>query len=322
MVEVFNQITKEIKEHDTIFIMGHQEIDFDALGSALCLYEIVSKFEKDCYLFLDRPITSMDQSIQNAFEKLKPLSIQLLFGHNYKKKIGNNPLIIVVDTHKYERVAYPKLLEQIKDVIVIDHHIKGNGYIKDTIMSYMNSSLSSVVEFMVHYAKYLNVELPPIISSIMLAGISVDTNEYRMKTTDATFEASSLLMKMGADNIQKLEFMRETKEDYLKRLDFVKKSDIVKDGFALCMMDEQIVQAKDLAIISESLLQFKKINAAFTIGRLDDDIVGISARSLGDINVEEMMEALGGGGHYHEAACQLKGISLIEAKHKIMNIIR
>lgn len=322
MQEIWNQLTKEIKNHETILIMAHQNLDYDALGSMLCLHEIVSSFEKKNFLFLDTSISNMDSSLQKAFSKIKKLNTSYLYPNHYKEYLGDNPLLIILDTHKKERLSHPSILEEVKDVIVIDHHIKGTNYIKNTILNYMNSSLSSITEFMVRYARYLNKEIHPEIATIMLAGIAIDTNEYRMKTSESTYEASSLLMKMGADNIGKLEFMKESKEEYLKRLDFVKNSDMINNNMALCMMKNAIVTQKDLAIVSESLLQFDNVEAAFTIGQIDNDIIGISARSIGNINVEEIMESLNGGGHMTEAATQLKNVSIEEAKEKLLEIIR
>lgn len=156
----------------------------------------------------------------------------------------------------------------------------------------------------------------------MLAGIAIDTNEYRMKTTETTFEASALLMQMGAKTIDKLDFMRESKEEYIKRLDFVRKSEMINEHTMLCVMDTGIVTSRDLAIVSESLLQFDHVDVAFTIGKIQEDTIGISARSIDTIDVEEMMKKLGGGGHRTEAACQLEESNLEDAKQKLIEIIR
>ncbi len=322
MQEIWNQLTKEIKNHEVVIIMAHRQIDFDALGSSLCMNEIIKSFGKESYLFLDQSVEHMDSATKKAFERVEHLGVKKLFPNNYKEFLGENPLLIILDTHKKDLLAYPPLLDQVKDVVIIDHHIKGSNYIKNTVLTYMNSGLSSVTEFMIHYARYLNKEMPPIISTIMLAGLSIDTNEYRMKTNASTYEASALLMEMGANNVEKLEFLRESKEEYLKRLDFVKKSDMVKKGVALCIMDENIVLPKDLAIISESLLQFDKVDVAYTIGRTSENTIGISARSIGTVNVEEVMTSLGGGGHYGEAACQLENETLEGAREKLLEKIR
>lgn len=322
VLEIWNQLTKEIKAHNTIIIMSHQNLDFDALGSSLCFYEIAKSFHKDAFLFLDMPVEQMDFGIQKAFSKIEDLEIPTLNVENYQEVLSKNPLLVILDTHKITRIAYSPILEEIKDIVMIDHHIKGNGYIKDTVFSYMNSGLSSIAEFMVHYVKYLNKEIPPVVASIMLAGIAIDTNEYRMKTTEETFEASALLMKMGAQTVDKLEFMRESKEDYIKRLDFVKNSEMLDSHTMLSIMDHGIFTSRDLAIVAESLLQFDNVDIALAIGNLTDDTIGISARSMEKFDVEEIMKKLGGGGHRTEAACQLKGISLEDAKQKLIEIIR
>lgn len=321
MLEIWNQLTKEIKKHDTIIIMAHKEIDLDALGSAFCLYEIIESFEKECYIFLDTAIENMDGGIKKAFLKLEKRNIQYLYPNHYKHKLNENCLLVILDTHRRDRIAFSPILENLNDVIVIDHHIKGPNYLKETLFSYINSGLSSITEFMIHYAKYLNKTISKEVSTIMLAGIAIDTNEYRMKTSESTYKASSLLMEAGASNIGKLEFMREDKEECIKRLDFVRNSEMIKDHISLCMMDNGFVSSRDLAIVSESLLQFDDIDAAFSIGKLEENKVGISARSIGTMNVEKVMGMLGGGGHMTEAACQLENVTLEDAKAQLIKII-
>lgn len=323
MAEIWEQLTKEIKKHDHIIIMAHKDIDFDALGSSLCFYQIVESFGKKVSLFLEKCQEEHDNpGISKALSKIAHLNIHIIYPNHYKEYIDENTLLVILDTHKIDRVVCPHLLDLVKDKAVIDHHVKGSHYIKDTVFSYMNSGLSSINEFMVGYLKYLEKTVDPMVATIMLTGIEIDTNNFHIKTTELTYEAAAFLMHIGADNIEKLELLKENKDDYLKRLDFVKKSEMINDNMALCILDDTIVLPKDLAIISESLLLFDNVDAAFTIGRTDEKVISISARSIGKIDVEEYMKALGGGGHLTDAACQLENISLKEAKQELLQVIK
>ena len=161
-------------------------------------------------------------------------------------------------------------------------------------------------EIITFYAKYKNIKFDSSIATILLAAIEIDTNEFLFKTTYKTFDAASILMQCGADNILKQELLKETKEKYLKRADYIKKSFMLNDITAVCILDNSIVKSEDLSAIAEEMLKFENISVTFAIGKLDKNIIGISARSIGEYNVCNIMKNFGGGGHYNNAAAQIK----------------
>lgn len=322
MTEIYKKLTEEIKKHNNIFIMAHKNIDLDALGSSICLYEIISSFKKDCYVVIDENETNT--SIVKALDDLKEKYIEINFLQNKdcNKFIKEDSLVIVLDTHKKDMLENPSLLDEVKDKIVLDHHIKSGDHIENTIFSYIRANLSSMNEFMVGYLKYLNKVVHPVIATIMLAGIEIDTHAFNVKTSVTTYEAAAMLARLGADNILKQELLQENKEVYLRRQSFISNSFKINDIFEICLLDDKLYERKDLALISEELLKFEDVEASFTIGKTDSNKIGISARSLGRINVETYMAKLGGGGHMTDAAVQIVSNNIEEVKDLLLNVIK
>ena len=321
MTDIFKSLTQYIKKFSTIYIMTHKNPDLDGLGSSICLYMIAKSFKKECFIIDTND--SKNSTVKKMYDILNLNKIEI---HQKKEKdalndINQDTLLIVLDVHKSKMVESSKILEASEHVIILDHHIKGNDYIKKTDLSYINSNISSITEFMVFYLKYLNKIVDPIIATIMITGIEVDTNNYKLKTTEKTYEAGAILTAMGVDSILKQELLKEDKETYLKRSYFVEHSEMINHNMALCSMDDAIYNPKDLAEIAEQLLEFDHVEASFSIGKINKNIVGISARSLGTIDVEQIMEQLGGGGHLTNAATQLEGITIEQAKERILEIL-
>ena len=321
MEQIFNSLTHLIKEHNDIIIMTHKNPDFDGLSSALGLQQIINSFNKNSYICINN--REKNSSLKKSYDLIKKnnLYFNTTNKNNVKKLISDNTLLIILDTHKKEMTEVPTLIEKVKNIIVIDHHIKSKNYISDVTLSYINSGLSSTVEFMTNYIKYLNKQIDPLIATFMLVGLEIDTNNFRLKTTDKTYEAAAFLTKLGANNILKQELLQENKEIYIKRQKLIEKSFMINDNMIMCILDNKIYENKDLAEIAEELLHFENVDASFVIGKLEKSLVGISARSIGNINVENIMVKLGGGGHLTEAATQIKNCTVEESKEKLLNII-
>ena len=186
---------------------------------------------------------------------------------------------------------------------------------------YIDSKASSVTEIISKYIIETKNAIDNITATIMLAGIEIDTNCFNIKTTEETFKVAAWLMKMGADNILKQNILKENKDEYIKRTKQIEQSYLINDNLMICVLDENTYNPSYLATLSEDLLRFDNVEASFTIGKLTNDKIGISARSLGDINVEEYMSLLGGGGHKTDAACQLELVSLEEAENQLTQIL-
>ena len=318
METLFEKLNEIINEYDSFIIMGHKDPDLDSLGSALGLCEIIESFNKKAYLFLDdKHLEEYNSNINQAFEKMEK-TIICVDERSYKKVQGKI-LLIITDVHQQERLEYPKLCEKF-DTIILDHHIKSKDYIKNTKFLYIDSNLSSMSELITYYSEYLNLKLDNVISTILLAGIEIDTNSFNLKTTGKTYEAASILMEMGADSIMKQELLKGTKDDYIRRATYIKSSFMINKDMAMCVINK-ITDSKTLAEVAEEMLNFEDIKATFALGKLDNETIGISARSLGDIDVSLFMKEMGGGGHSSNAATQIKNKTLKEVKQELSNLL-
>lgn len=319
MEELFVKLNKIIEEYDNVILIGHKDPDLDSLGSCLGLCEIVESFGKKAYLFLNyKHLENYNTNINQAFNKMEK-NIICVNNRTYKKIIGKT-LLIITDVHSSERLEYSKLVNEF-DTVILDHHIKNSNYIKNTKLFYIDSNLSSMSELVTHYALSLNLDLDNVIATILLAGIEIDTNGFNLKTTSKTYEAASILMNMGADTILKQELLKETKDDYLKRASVIKNSFMINEYTAMCII-YGLTKSLELAEVAEELLTFEDVKASFVLGKIDKTIIGVSARSLGDIDVSLIMKQMGGGGHSSNAACQIKDKTIKEVKQEIINLIK
>ena len=318
METLFEKLNEYIKEYDSFIIMGHQDPDLDSLGSSLGLCEIIESFNKKAYLFLDdKHLEEYNSNINQAVKKMEKTVICV--DERSYKKIEGKTLLIITDVHTQERLEYPKLIDKF-DVIVLDHHIKNKNYIKEAKFIYIDSNLSSMSELITYYSAYLNIDLDNVIATILLAGIEIDTNSFNLKTTNKTYEAASILMEMGADSIMKQELLKGTKDDYIRRASYIKSSFMINENMAMCVINK-ITESKTLAEVAEEMLNFEEIVASFALGKLDNETIGISARSLGEIDVSVIMKEMGGGGHSSNAATQIKQKTLKEVKQELINIL-
>lgn len=314
MQKLFKSLTEAIKNHELIVLMAHKNIDLDALGSLLCLYEICESFNKKSYLMINNEVSD---SVLKSIKMYDDIYLK-----NDSKNIRKDSLLIIVDTNKNSLVEFPELLDIIEDVFVIDHHVKDSNYIKNADYLYINPILSSVSEILLSYAKYLNRVLSKKTATIMLAGIEIDTNSYKLKTSASTYEAASDLMKMGASNDLKNELLKENMDEYFERQSLIKSAYMINEVMALCVFDEKTYSKETIAIVATDLLQFENVKAGFAIGKLKNGNIGISAKSLSGIDVEKYMKLLGGGGHNSNAATEIKNVSILEAKDMLLKVIK
>ena len=320
MENVFNDVKRIILKYDNIILLGHKDPDLDSLGSCLGLYEIVKQMSKNAFVFFSNFIEEYNSNIINSFNLLNDKrNTDCFINKTGLEKLKNRTLLIITDVNNKDRLEYPEIVDKY-DYIVLDHHIKNKNYLRNSKYTFNDSSLSSMCELVTFLAQHEKVNLTETTATILLAGIEIDTNGFNLKTTNFTYEAASILMKMGADSILKQELLKETKEEYIKRANFIRNSFMVNDYTALCIIPSKI-SSVDMSMISEELLTFENVEASFTIGKIDRDIVGISARSLGDIDVLNIIKQLGGGGHKSNAATQIKDKSINQIKNELINLI-
>ena len=319
MDNLFERLTNLIDEYENVIIMGHYNPDLDSLGSCLGLSNILTDRDKENYVFIDVNNEDMPNSVKQAIPLVK--NCNFIDESSYKKVLKDKTLLIVVDVHVLDRLEYPKLVDKVSGVVVLDHHIKSSNYIKDAEIFYIDSSLSCVVELIAFYARYLEFNISPVIASIMLAGMEIDTNGFNIRLSEHAFEGAAILVSMGADAIIKQNLLKESKRDFLKKADYIKSSYIYHKKYAICLLYTGISKPDELAEISEALLNFEDVEASFTIGQLCDRKVGISARSLGNIDVCDVMQQLGGGGHQNNAAVQLENTTIKAMEKSLKKVL-
>ena len=322
MRELFENLNENIKKHDEVIIMTHSRPDLDGMGSALALYKIIESMDRKCYIV--SPLKKLYRSLDKAMKLLDDNGINFEFKD--EKEIINSkhvkPLLIILDTQKPELVESDKVLDLINDKIVIDHHIGSLDTINDTIYKYSDANKSSIVEVMAEYLNYLELEISPLIMTVLLSGMVVDTSSFNIKTTARTFEMAAYLAKNGADFVLIQDLLKEPREEMVERYSFISNSEEIAEDVLMCKMDDKIHGNVDIALLAKELLKFEDIKASFAIGRLSHRIVGISARSMGNINVGEIMERLGGGGHLTDAAAQIKDKGVEEVAKELKKIIK
>lgn len=317
--EIFNKVIELIKTNDNIYIMTHCNADFDGMGSSIALQQIINKFGKKSYII--RNYQDSDKSLKKVYNYLEQKNINCSFiSKTEALKCVDNNLLFILDTQKSQLLEIPELLNKTTKVVLIDHHIKSKNSI-ECMVNYINANLSSTVEFIVEYMKYLNISFNPLIYTFLLAGLEIDTNNFRLKATEKTYEAAAFLLKNGADNVLKQELLQEEKENYIKRQQIIKNSYMVNENMSICVADDNLCTNQDLASIAEKILQFENVEASFVIGKISNDLIGISARSIGTVNVQNIMSKLGGGGHLNEAATQIKKMSLKEVEEQLIKLI-
>ncbi len=311
-MEEFNTLTNILKNYKNILIMAHKHIDIDAFSSCLAFHEILDK------LHINNKIYFNDDNLDIVIKKvLVNYGGKDCFTDNINE---NYDLLVILDLNRKELMENEEALDVIKDVLIIDHHVKGIERI-EAKYELADSKYSSTAEIITTFLKNANIELSKDIYTYLLSGIEIDTNGFSVRVSANTFYACAYLLEKGADLVIKQELLKENKIEHLKQQIFIKKSFTYKDKYMISVLDDKVHEKKYLATISEALLQFEGIEASFTIGYVDNDIIGISARSIGNVDVEHLMAKLNGGGHKTTAAAQFTNNTLEEVKQKLISIL-
>lgn len=312
-----------IRESDKVIIMGHRIPDMDAIGAAIGVLKAAHVSNKEGYIVLEGVNPSIDRLMEEISEDEK-LNKWFITPEQAMQIITGRTLAVVVDTHKASMVAEPKLLQQTNRVVVVDHHRRGEEFINEAVLIYMEPYASStcelVTELLQYFQESLNMEV--LEATVLLAGIVVDTKSFSLRTGSRTFEAASFLRRNGADSALILRMLKEDLQEYMKKSEIIKHAEIIYDHIAIAVTEPDHKYSQLLiAKVADTLLNMTDIMASFVISERPDGLIGISARSLGQINVQVVMERLGGGGHLTNAAAQLEA-TLEQAEAKLRQILQ
>lgn len=309
-----------IEQSKKIFIMGHDNPDMDSFGSALGISRLCNLSEKEPYIVIDE----YNEALQTIFKQAKESDNYKFISSEKAVSLAEaDSLVIVVDTHRPSLVECPKLLEICEKIVVIDHHRKVEEFIENPVLAYMESYASSASELVAEILQYMSKKksLAKLEAEALLAGMTVDTNGFAIKTGVRTFEAAAWLRRQGADPTEVKRFFQEDIANIRLRAQAVAETQVFEGGVAITTCPQVRTDAQLIcAQVADQLLTIKGVKASFVVGRNIEEKTVISARSLGDVNVQLVMEKFGGGGHLTTAAAQVSE-PIRQTVDKIMEIM-
>ena len=315
-----------VRESDRVIIMGHRFPDVDAIGASIGLLRMGSATKKEAYIVLNRKeLDKTAESFVVAIDEDEFLGAHFISAEEAIEMMTRNTLLVVADTQDPKLVIEPQLLTKAKKIAVFDHHRRGIETI-ESVLSFTEPYASSTVELVVDMFDYYSqkVKLTQLEASIMLAGIIVDTRRFSYHTGRRTYETAAILKQHGAEESLVQELLRAPIENYYSKAHLIERSEVFNNHFIIAPADSDLVLEKvQIAQAADDLLNIQNIKASFVISKINETAIGISARSLGDINVQIIMEHLGGGGHLNTAATQLNHVTIDQAvvmlKEAILN---
>ncbi len=316
-------LTEKIAQCDNIFVMGHQSSDLDAVGSAIGMWSVISKtFDNPAHVVINKNTT------------LTSIFLENFISHGYKntfispaeakKRVNEKTMLIVVDTHSPNFVEDPELYRKCKNVVVIDHHRMMVNHIDNACVFFHEPFASSASEMVTELVQYINDDaLNRYEAEALLAGIMLDTKNFVLRTGVRTFEAAAYLKRKGADTVEVKRLFSDSLNTYKTKSQLVSEAEIYNNSAIACT-DDKMNESKDVRLTAaqaaDELLSIRDVQASYVIYKSLDNMC-ISARSLGDLNVQLVMERLGGGGHQTMAGTNLGKVSRAEARELLVDAI-
>ena len=314
-----------IETKESLLIMGHKLSDIDALGAAVGIYKAARLFNKPAHIVLN-DVTASLRPMVDRFLDSEDYGPEVFVNSEEAVDIMNSgTLVVVVDVNRPSRTECPELLKMTKSVVVLDHHRQTSEIIENALLAYIEPYASSTCEMVAEILQYIQdgIRLRPLEADAMYGGIVIDTNNFVQKTSVRTFEAAAFLKRHGADVIRVKKLFRDNFSDYKWRADSVSRAEIFLDCFAITVSESEGVQSPTVlgAQIANELLDINGIEASFVLTEYNNKIY-VSARSLDTINVQLIMERMGGGGHMNMAGVQIEGKSLEEVKQMVIETVK
>lgn len=317
---VASALRELITESRQVMIMGHEMADFDSLGAALGLAKAVQDLGKKAFIIIDEKNSETDKLFL-ALNK-EAIGAQLIKAGEAERKATDKSLLIIVDTHKPSLLLVPALVKKGLNIAVIDHHRRGEEFIVEPKLVYLETYASSTSELVTEVLQYLGdeVEIGKLEATALLAGITVDTKNFMTQTGVRTFEAASYLRSKGADPGIVQMLLRDDITTVIKKADVIRGAKILYGKVALGKSSEKSHDAIIMAAkTADTMMNIAGIKASFVIWPQEDS-VAVSARSNGEVNVQRIMESMGGGGHLNIAAAQVPG-SLEVVESRLLDIL-
>lgn len=318
--EVMNQV-------DQVFVMGHAQPDMDSLGACLGIRRIAAMNGKKCSIVVNQEHVHTD--IQRLLAQLQAdpeIGPDILTPDQAPELATNHSLLVMVDHSKPSISTSPILYHRLANrTIIIDHHRRGEEFPENPMLVYIEPYASSTCELITEMFEYQPKETEAINkleATAMLAGITVDTKSFSLRTGTRTFDAASYLRSVGADAVMVQRLLKENVDNYIQKNHLIESIEFIRPNMALCLGEEDETYDPVIAAqAADTLLSLSGIDASFVITRRPGGDIGISARSLGEVNVQVIMEQLGGGGHLSNAATQLQDSTVAAARDQLEQVI-
>lgn len=310
------QALKEIiTVKDEVYVMGHRMGDVDSFGASVGIYRVAKALAKKAHIILNDVTSSMQPMVEMFRNNDEYEDDMIINNAQALEMVGSNAVLVVVDVNKPSITECPELLKRCKSVVVLDHHRQGAEIIENATLSYIEAYASSACEMVSEILQYIsdNLRLRPEEADCMYSGIMIDTNNFMTKTGVRTFEAAAFLRRNGADVTRVRKLFRDDAAEYKAKADAVSQAEIYRESFAISVCTGEDVASPTVvgAQAANELLNIKGIKASFILTPYNG-IIYISARSIDEVNVQVIMERMGGGGHLNIAGAQIENGSLEE----------
>ena len=322
-----SQALKDLMEEASeIIVMGHQFPDMDAIGGCLGIRRIAKMNQKKAWIVTNENQFSHDiHKLMDVIREQKDLREDIITPEEALEKLTPNTLVILVDVSRPVIAASPEVLEQANKIVVIDHHRRSQDFPKNPVLVYIEPYASSTGELITELFEYQNnyaESIQPIEATAMLGGIIVDTRNFTLRTGSRTFDAASYLKSVGADTILIQRLLKENVETYLLRSHLLNSLILLDNNIGIVQGEEDTPYPTVVAAqTADMMLSMENIDASFVVTKREDGRIGISGRSLGNKNVQRVMEKMGGGGHLSNAATQLSDTTIEEAVIQLKEVI-
>lgn len=316
------KLNKILNKTKTIFLMAHKDLDLDALGSCIGMYLILKRKKKDVYIIIDDKdhelgVEKVLIELEGCIQIIKSFEID-----KYKNSQLSKNLLMILDTNKTNLVQSQEALEKIDKKVVIDHHDIGRRTIENCLMI-NDTEVSSTCEMVTAIIEFYEIPIDPYYATLLLAGIVLDTNNFTLKTSPETFYKSYYLTCLGASAKKVQYLLKQDIKEYSERQKLLSTIETIDDKIAFTKATPYTqYRREELAKVADTLLFFNNIEASFVIGKINKETIGISARSLGNYDINKILSKLGGGGSTYNGAATIQNTTISKAEQRLKKVIR
>ena len=313
-----------VETKDRLLIMGHQMSDIDSFGAAIGIYRIAVALNKKAHIVINQVTSSVQPMMDRFLDNPEYPEDLFLKGPQAEELVDNNTMLVVVDVNRPSITDAPELLKMVKTIVVLDHHRQSSEVITNAVLSYVEPYASSTCEMVAEVLQYIadGIRIKSAEADTMYAGIVIDTNNFTNQTGVRTFEAAAYLRRSGADVTRVRKLFRDDMADYKAKAYTITSAEVYRDSFSIGVCPAEGLHSPTIvgAQAANELLEIKGIKASVVLTEYQNTIY-VSARSIDEVNVQVMMEQLGGGGHRTIAGAQLKDGTVEDAKRRVKEVI-